>query len=37
MSIYVFLGPTLPVAEARKVLDAVYLPPVTLGDVLSVV
>lgn len=29
----VFLGPTLPVAEARKILDADYLPPVELGDV----
>jgi hypothetical protein len=29
----VFLGPTLPVAEARAVLDAEYLPPAQLGDV----
>jgi len=29
----VFLGPTLPVAEARKVLDAEYLPPAAMGDV----
>jgi hypothetical protein len=29
----VFLGPTLPVAEAREVLDADYLPPVRQGDV----
>jgi hypothetical protein len=34
MTAYVFLGPTLPVAAAREVLDdAVYLPPVAQGDV----
>jgi hypothetical protein len=33
MSIHVFLGPTLPVAQAREILDAVYLPPVAMGDV----
>lgn len=31
--VFVFLGPTLPVAEARQVLDARYLPPVAQGDV----
>ena len=30
---YVFLGPTLPVGEARAELDAVYLPPASAGDV----
>ena len=30
---YVFIGPSLPVAEARRILDAVYLPPVSMGDV----
>ena len=30
--VYVFLGPTLPVADARAELDAVYLPPVSAGD-----
>jgi hypothetical protein len=35
MSIFVFLGPSLPVAEARSILDAVYLPPVSMGDVYS--
>ncbi|MFT3927791.1 MAG: TfuA-related McrA-glycine thioamidation protein [Myxococcales bacterium] len=34
--IYVFLGPTLPVAQARSILSAEYLPPVTLGDVTRV-
>lgn len=34
MSVYVFLGPTLPVHEARRYLDAEYLPPVAQGDVL---
>jgi hypothetical protein len=33
VSVYVYLGPTLPVAEAREILDAVYLPPVRQGDV----
>jgi hypothetical protein len=33
LSIYVFLGPTLRVEEARAELDAVYLPPVSQGDV----
>lgn len=33
MSICVFLGPTLPVADARAVLDAEYLPPAAVGDV----
>ena len=32
MTAVVFLGPTLPVAEAREVLDAVYLPPAAQGD-----
>jgi hypothetical protein len=30
---YVFLGPTLSHAEARKLLEAHYLPPVAMGDV----
>ncbi len=33
MTICVFIGPSLPVAEARKRLDATYLPPVRQGDV----
>ena len=33
MSVYVFLGPTLPVKEARLILEATYLPPVSMGDV----
>ncbi len=37
MSVYVFLGPTLPLAEARSSLDAVYLPPVRQGDVYRLV
>src|SRR5258706_16458010 len=32
MSIFVFLGPTLAVAEASRILDATYLPPVAMGD-----
>lgn len=31
----VFLGPSLPVADARAVLDADYRPPVQRGDVLT--
>jgi len=33
MTVSVFLGPTLPVSEARAVLPALYLPPVRQGDV----
>jgi len=36
MSVFVFLGPTLPVNEARAILDAEYLPPVSQGDVYNV-
>jgi hypothetical protein len=35
LSIIVFVGPTIPVREARRVLDAVYRPPVSQGDVLG--
>lgn len=31
--IYVFIGPTLPAEEARRELDAVFLPPAAQGDV----
>lgn len=31
--IVVFLGPTLALADARRILDAEFLPPVELGDV----
>ena len=33
MTVYVFTGPSLPPDEAREYLDAVYLPPVSQGDV----
>jgi hypothetical protein len=33
MSIYVFVGPTLPADQAREELDAIYLPPASEGDV----
>ncbi len=36
MSVYVFLGPTLTAAEAGRELEAVYLPPVSQGDVYRV-
>jgi len=32
-SVFVFLGPSLPLADARRILDAVYLPPVSMGDI----
>ncbi|HWA72262.1 MAG TPA: TfuA-like protein [Polyangiaceae bacterium] len=35
MSAIVFLGPTLTHDAARKVLDAKYLPPAAMGDVLA--
>lgn len=35
--VVVFLGPTLPAAEARTYLDALYLPPVGQGDVVRAV
>ena len=35
---YIFLGPTLSLSEARNILpDATYLPPVQCGDLLRVV
>lgn len=33
MTTCVFVGPTIPIPDARSVLDAVYLPPVRQGDV----
>jgi hypothetical protein len=34
--ICVFLGPSLPIAEARAIVpDATYLPPAQMGDVLA--
>jgi hypothetical protein len=36
MSIYIFTGPTLSPEAARAELDAVYLPPVSQGDVYRV-
>lgn len=37
MTVIVFLGPSLPVEEAREILEAIYLPPAGQGDVLSAV
>jgi ubiquinone/menaquinone biosynthesis C-methylase UbiE len=37
VKVIVFLGPSLPPAEARQVLDAVYLPPAGQSDLLSAV
>src|SRR5437763_12688169 len=36
MTIYVFTGPTLSADEGRAELDAVYLPPVSQGDLYRV-
>jgi hypothetical protein len=33
VTIFVFLGPTMSVDDARRELDAAYLPPVAQGDV----
>lgn len=33
MTALVFLGPSLPVAEAKQISDALYLPPAAQGDV----
>jgi len=33
----VFLGPSLPLDQARKQLDAIYLPPVAQGEVAALV
>lgn len=33
MTVVVFLGPTLPVDEAKRIVDGVYLGPVSQGDV----
>jgi hypothetical protein len=35
MKIIVFAGPTISQPEAKRILDATYLPPVKQGDVLS--
>ncbi len=32
MNIFVFLGPSLAQSKAQTILDAVYLPPVAMGD-----
>jgi len=32
VTVYVFTGPTLPPEEAREILDAIYLPPASQGD-----
>lgn len=35
MKVVIFLGPSLPLETARRVLDATYLPPARQGDLLS--
>ena len=37
MGIFVFVGPTMGVEEARNILDATYLPPASQGDVFRLV
>ena len=36
MTVYIFTGPTLSLDEARAELNAIYLPPVSQGDVYRV-
>jgi hypothetical protein len=36
MKLFVFTGPTLPAEQARTELEAIYLPPVSQGDVYRV-
>jgi hypothetical protein len=33
----IFLGPSLPLAEAKGILDAIYLPPAKQSDLISAV
>src|SRR5207253_3671063 len=33
----IFLGPSLPVADAREILDAVYLAPAKQSDIVSAI
>jgi hypothetical protein len=33
MNVHVFLGPSVPIEDARSILDATYRPPVVMGDV----
>jgi hypothetical protein len=35
--IVIFLGPSLPITEAKDILDAIYLPPAKQSDLLSAV
>jgi hypothetical protein len=37
MDVVVFLGPSLPLAEANEILPAIYLPPVAQAEFLSAV
>jgi hypothetical protein len=37
MKALIYLGPTLPVDEAREILDAIYLPPVEQAGLVSAV
>jgi len=34
MTAYIFLGPSLPLEQARAILDVAYLPPIQQGDLL---
>ncbi len=35
MRTFIFIGPTISESEARKHLDAEYLPPIAQGDIIS--
>jgi len=35
--IIIYLGPSLPIQEAQKIIDATFLPPAELGDITGIV
>jgi len=37
MNVFVFLGPSLPLEEAREILNAEFLGPVKMGDVQTLI
>lgn len=37
MTAYVFLGPSLPLEDAKRELDVTYLPPVAQGDIIKLI
>ncbi|MBF7073472.1 hypothetical protein ISG33_08700 [Glaciecola sp. MH2013] len=37
MNSFVFIGPTISVKSAEKILDATYLPPIAMGDLYTLI